>query len=153
MMRPRLRLIFAACSMIISVFADAVMITASAPTLSVSSVTYFTTSAPVAGLMPIMPFFFAISILFASRSMPITLHPFATSSSAVISPISPNPTTTMVSPSCGSQSRIPCSPIEPMTVKAASSSLTLSGMCATRFFGTHTNSACCPFDATLSPIA
>jgi len=70
---------------------------------------------------------------------------------AVNSPISPKPVTTMVSPNVGCSNRIPCNPIEPTTVKDASSSLTLSGICATKFFGILTNSACCPFEATLSP--
>ena len=38
-----------------------------------------------------------------------------------------------------------------ITVNAAASSLTVSGTFAQRFFGTHTTSACFPFDATRSP--
>ena len=71
----------------------------------------------------------------------MTLHPFAFKSSAVIRPIKPNPTTTIVSPKVGFNKRIPCKPIAPITVNAASSSVTLSGIFAARFFGTHTNSA------------
>ena len=59
--------------------------------------------------------------------------------------------TTMVSPNVGLQSLIPSNPIEPITVNVASSSLTLSGIFATRFPGTQTYSAWLPLDATRSP--
>ena len=139
--RPRLRLIFAACAIISSVLADAVITTPSAPTFSVRSITVFTVSVPSPGFIAMMPLLRAMLILLGSRSIPITRQPFASKSSAVMSPISPRPTTTMVSPRVGLQRRMPCRPMEPMTVKVACSSVTLSGMCATRFLGTHTYSA------------
>ena len=101
--------------------------------------------------MPITPFVRANSTFSSSKSTPITLHPFAFNSCAVISPINPNPITTTVSPSCGFNKRIPCKPIDPITVKAASSSETFSGILATKFLGTQTYSACCPLEATRSP--
>ena len=59
--------------------------------------------------------------------------------------------TTKCSPNSGLASRIPCSPTLASTVKAASSSVTLSGIFEQRFKGTDTISAWGPFDITLSP--
>ena len=51
------------------------------------------------------------------------------------------PITTIVSPKVGFNNLIPCKPIDPITVNVAASSLTLSGIFATKFFGTQTYSA------------
>ena len=59
--------------------------------------------------------------------------------------------TTIVSPNCGFNKRIPCRPIDPITVKAASSSEISSGTFATKFLGTQTYSAWFPLEATRSP--
>ena len=48
-------------------------------------------------------------------------------------PIKPRPTTTIVSPNVGCNNLIPWRPMAPITVKAASSSVTLSGILATKF--------------------
>src|SRR6266581_3173704 len=55
------------------------------------------------------------------------------------------------SPRVGCASLMPWRAIAPSTVKAAASSDTASGIFAHRFEGTHTISACRPFDATRSP--
>ena len=86
-----------------------------------------------------------------SKSMPITLHPCARNNCTVTRPMSPSPVTTKVSPSVGCVKRIPCKAMAPITVNAAASSLTVSGILAHKFVGTHTTSACLPLDATRSP--
>ena len=151
-MRPRLRDIRAACEIISSVLADAVMMTASAPMPSVRFSTNFTGSSPCAGLQVMMPFWAAMANFCSSKSTPTTRQPFTRRSSAVNKPINPKPTTTTVSPRVGLSNRTPCKPMEPITVKAAWSSVTLSGIFDTKFLGTQTTSACWPLEATRSPI-
>ena len=94
--------------------------TASAPVESVSSSTVFITSIDD-DTNASTPFSLANATFLSSKSNPITLHPFANNNSAVIKPINPNPTTTTVSPNVGFTSLIPCKPIAPITVNAASS--------------------------------
>ena len=130
---------------------EAVIITPSAPTPFVNDSTNLTWLIPSDGLMAVMPFSLAILIFLESKSKPITLHPLACNNSAVIKPIKPSPTTTIVSPKVGFNNLIPCRPIAPITVKVDSSSETLSGIFATKFFGIQTYSAWCPFETTLSP--
>ena len=94
----------------------------------------------------------AIFTFLVSKSNPITWQPFAFNNCAVINPIRPKPTTTTVSPNVGLTNLIPWSPIDPITVNVASSSVTLYGILTTKFLGTQTISAWGPFDDTLSPI-
>ena len=86
-----------------------------------------------------------------SGSRPNTLHPFARSNWQVINPIIPKPLTAIVSPKVGFNNLIPCKPTAAITVNAASSRLTSSGIRAHKFSETVTNSAWNPFETTLSP--
>ena len=138
---PRLRAIRAAWEMISLFLAEAVMSTPSAPISPVSASTNFTGSSPWAGLQVRIPLARASSSLASSKSTPTTRQPLIRSSSAVSRPIRPRPITTTVSPRVGFSRRIPCKPMAPMTVKAAASSETESGILATRLRGTLTTSA------------